>query len=140
MASSRLSKLASGSPMPMNTILVSGVRASLRIQSRTAHTWLTISAVVRLRRKPMAPVRQKVQPMAQPTWEETHRVLRSSSGMSTDSITAPSSRRKANLTAPSPERSTRASAKRLMRAEVASTLRNSLARSVICSNSVTPGR
>ena len=38
----------------------------------------------------MVPVMQKVQPIAQPTWEETQSVFRPGSGMYTDSMSFPS--------------------------------------------------
>ena len=49
----------------------------------------------------MPAVRQNRQPIAQPAWEETHRVWRPLAGINTLSMTAPSSSRKANLTVPS---------------------------------------
>ena len=67
-----------------------GPRARIR-----AITWPTISPAERLRRMPMAPVAQKVQPMAQPTWLLMHRVtrgLRTSRGMCTASMRSPSAR------------------------------------------------
>ena len=82
-AGTTLRKLASGSPMPMNTMLVM-MRLSPTCQpsSRFAsHTWPTISAVVRLRLKPCCAVEQNEQSSAQPTCEEMHSVPRSSSGM-----------------------------------------------------------
>ena len=80
-----LSKLWSGSPIPMKTRLVSGrggEPSSSSIRRRLARaTWSTISPEVRFRASPIVPVMQKVQPTAQPTWVETQRVFRSVSGM-----------------------------------------------------------
>ena len=58
-----------------------------------------ISPVVRLRLRPSRPEAQNLQPKAQPTWEETQRVMRSAcspfsaaaAGMMTDSTRLPSS-------------------------------------------------
>ena len=79
------SKLWSGSPIPMNTRLVSGRGAGPSPSSTSRRlarwTWSTISPAVRCRASPMVPVMQKVQPSAQPTWVETQSVLRSGSGM-----------------------------------------------------------
>ena len=56
-------------------------------------------------REPHAcPVRQNVQPTAQPTWDETQSVLRSGSGMYTDSTSFPSCVRQVHLMVPSVER------------------------------------
>ena len=77
------SRLCSGSPMPMKTILV-GFCPTL---SMAQYSCSTISPAVRLRPKPSVAVAQKAQPQAQPTWQEMHKVslLRSclSSGIST---------------------------------------------------------
>ena len=71
--------------MPMKTRLVSGRGAgpppSSTMRRLARSTWSTISPAVRWRTSPMVPVMQKVQPMAQPTCEETQSVLRSVSGM-----------------------------------------------------------
>ncbi len=57
-----LSRFISGSPMPMNTALVT---ASVR---RKWSAWSRISEVVRLRPNLMRPVAQKVQVSGQPDW------------------------------------------------------------------------
>ena len=77
-AVTRLSKLARGSPMPIITTLEGGT-PSHRV---ACQTWPTISPGVRLRLKPCRAVAQKLQLRAQPTCEETQRVLRRSWGIS----------------------------------------------------------
>src|SRR5262245_35475674 len=80
-----LRKFASGSPMPISTMLVM-MRSPPTFQpsSRLAsHTWPTISAAVRLRLKPCCAVEQNEQSSTQPTREEMHSVPRSSSAMNT---------------------------------------------------------
>ena len=74
MADHRLSKLARGSPMPMNTMLVS--RRGRAARTATA-TCSRISPGVRWRRKPDCPVAQKLHAMAHPAWLDTHTVDRS---------------------------------------------------------------
>src|SRR5262249_16310949 len=65
----------SGSPIPMKTTLASRAPASAAAAAaRTA--WSTISAGVRSRPAPMAPVAQKRQPRAQPARLDTHTVRR----------------------------------------------------------------
>ena len=94
MASRTASKLYSGSPMPIMTILVTqrsplGMTPSVgRVppgqspsRSRAASTWPAISPAVRLRTRRCVPVWQNVQVSVQPTWLETHNVPRSVSGM-----------------------------------------------------------
>ncbi len=76
-ASSTLSRLWAGSPMPMNTTFFTGRRA------RASTTWATISALPSWRSKPSRPVMQKVQPTAQPTWVDTQTPSRGSSTLST---------------------------------------------------------
>ena len=98
-ASRRLSRLSSGSPMPMNTRLRLGERRGSA--KRIACTWATISLAVRLRPAPQKPVTQKRHASAQPAWLETHNVWRPRSGMSTASIVAPSFKPKRNLRVPS---------------------------------------
>ena len=93
-ASRTASKLYSGSPMPIITILVMqrspvGITPSVGrtppgqspSRSRATITWPTISPAVRLRTSRCVPVWQKVQLSVQPTWLETHSVPRSVSGM-----------------------------------------------------------
>ena len=89
MALTRFSRLSSGSPMPMKTTFV--MRPSRRDISTA---WSSISPTVRFRVKPSAPVAQKAQPIAQPTWVERQTVWRLSSRIETASTRAPSSKRK----------------------------------------------
>ncbi len=77
-----VSRLAIGSPMPMNTMLLTRrSRRRARCDART--TCSTISPTVRWRVKPACPVAQKPQPMAQPAWLLTHTVARSGYSIST---------------------------------------------------------
>jgi hypothetical protein len=67
---------ASGSPMPMNTMLAS--RRPIARASRAARTTCsTISPVDSCRVKPACPVAQKPHPIAHPAWLLTHTVTRS---------------------------------------------------------------
>ncbi len=50
---------------------------------------------------PILPVRQKAQPIAQPTCVEMQNVFEGVSGMNTDSINWPSARRSRNFVVPS---------------------------------------
>ena len=50
-------------------------------RSRATITWPTISPGVRLRTRRCVPVWQKVQVSVQPTWLDTHKVPRSTSGI-----------------------------------------------------------
>ena len=88
--------------MPMNTRLrrrkVPGFAAR---SSRATSTWPRISPWVRLRARPIWPVRQKVQAMAHPAWLDRHWVKWSFSGMSTVSISWPSASSRRNFTVPS---------------------------------------
>ncbi len=111
MASATLSRLYSGSPMPMNTTLdrrrsCLGEGHSSR-SSRAICTWATISAAVRLRTKGWVPVWQKVQFKVQPTWLETHSAppLRAwaTSGMNTVSASTPGAKRISHFRVPSSE-------------------------------------
>ena len=52
----------------------------------------------------MVPVWQKLQVSVQPTWVETHKAPRSSSGMKTVSTSWPSAKRSSHLRVPSLER------------------------------------
>ncbi len=83
MARTTLSKLASGSPMPIITTLVRRrICAGTLPRWRAAtQTWPMISAVDRLRLKPCVAVEQNWQFSAQPTCEDTHSVPRVLSGM-----------------------------------------------------------
>ena len=74
-AGSRLSRLSSGSPMPMKTTLVS------RSRSGSDPIWLRISFVERECWSPCRPVAQKRQPIRQPACDEMQSVARSPSGM-----------------------------------------------------------
>ena len=58
----------------------------------------------RLRTSGMVPVWQKVQVSVQPTWVDTHKAPRSSSGMKTVSTSCPSAKRSSHLRVPSAER------------------------------------
>ena len=86
MAAATPSRLYSGSPMPMKTMLESR-RSSLGEghsprSSRATCTWAMISAAVRLRTSAWVPVWQKVQFSVQPTWLETQSApARPTSGM-----------------------------------------------------------
>jgi hypothetical protein len=85
----------SGSPMPMKTMLLTkrppslgtkapsgGVRPGQSpSRSRATTSWAAISAPERLRTRRCVPVWQKLQVSVQPTWLETQRVPRSTSGM-----------------------------------------------------------
>ena len=100
-AASRLSMLARGSPIPMNTRLSTrspAISSAARICPR-------ISEAVRLRVNPSSPLAQNRQPKAHPTCEETHSVMRelcappcpTAAGMMTDSTRWPSCMRERNL-------------------------------------------
>ena len=93
-ASSTASRLCAGSPMPMNTTLVTGRRL------RASATWATISALPSWRSRPPMPVMQNTQPTAQPTWLETHRPPRGSSTASTERPSARPTRRRREPSAP----------------------------------------
>ena len=101
-ASSTAGRLSSGSPMPMKTTLV--IRRSGG--ERLAHAADLVDDLggERLRVKPSAPVAQNEQASGQPTWVETQSVVRSSSGISTDSTRAPSRARSTPFRVPSAER------------------------------------
>ena len=90
-------QLCNGSPMPMNTTLLGRIFSS-KIISRTC---AVISQGSKLRPNPMAPVAQNTHANAHPTWDEMHRVRRSPSGITTDSIRAPSISFQRNFTVPS---------------------------------------
>ena len=89
--------LASGSPIPMNTTLLTR-RPPSRARRAARTTCSTISPVVRWRVKPACPVAQNPQPIAQPAWLETHTVARSGYSISTVSMRAPPSSSQRNLT------------------------------------------
>ena len=84
--------------------LAAGERLTYGDSDRASRrTWPAISDAVRCRRSPILPVRQNAQPIAQPTWVETQNVCFGVSGMKTDSICLPSSRRNTNFCVPSSE-------------------------------------
>ena len=124
--------------MPMKTTFEIGRPSGA--SARIRHTWSTISAARRLRRKPMKPVAQKLHAIAQPTWVETHNVVRSSSGITTASIRAPSPATSTAFAVPSTERSTRSSSSAESSHSEPSRARSACPRSVICSGSSTPRR
>ncbi len=99
-----LRSFASGSPIPMNTTLVSrrGVVEGSRGAERLPHrTWAAISPAVRLFCSPICPVAQNPHPIAHPDCVETQTVARSRYPMSTVSMTwRPPSRSRALRVAP----------------------------------------
>ena len=97
MARFTFSQLSSGSPMPMNTALVSSPASSI------AKNWFRISAADRFPWKPWRPVMQNWQFILQPAWELTQSVLRSSSGIITASMPEPSPKGKRYFRVPSRE-------------------------------------
>ena len=88
-ASRTFSKLYSGSPMPIRTMLLISRVSSLGApwtghsprSSRASISWPTISPGVRLRTSFCVPVWQNEQVSVQPTWLLTQSVPRPSSGM-----------------------------------------------------------
>ena len=96
-----LGTLSSGSPIPIDTTLVTRVPKC----SSSETTWSTISCGARLRAKPPLPVAQNVHRIGQPTCEETHAVSLffpfSVAGMPTVSTTRVSSRRRRSFATPS---------------------------------------
>mmetsp|Transcript_29603 Transcript_29603/g.74030 ORF Transcript_29603/g.74030 Transcript_29603/m.74030 type:complete len:259 (-) Transcript_29603:69-845(-) len=102
-ASITASKLRNGSPIPMKTTLLSRSPRDLSSMAKRA-ACSKISSEVSWREKPICPVAQKVHPIAQPTCDEMHAVrLKSSYGMRTDSMSAPSPSLHSLLTVPSCE-------------------------------------
>ncbi|MNP34740.1 hypothetical protein D3C76_1280440 [compost metagenome] len=83
-AGTTLVRFSSGSPIPIITTLVIG-RVPVTFAAPTIfaarQTWPMISDTRRLRLKPCCAVEQNLHSSAQPTWEETHSVARSSSGI-----------------------------------------------------------
>src|SRR6266576_1182288 len=71
--------------------------------SRATMICATISAAERLRTSRCVPVWQKLQVNVQPTWDETHSVPRSASGMWTVSTSCPSAKRSSHFRVPSCE-------------------------------------
>ena len=96
--------LRSGSPIPINTTLVTarslpGIRPARR---RSAiRTWPTISPATRFELKPCFPVEQNVQSSTHPTWDDTHKVPRLPSGMNTVSMALPDRASSSHLIVPS---------------------------------------
>ncbi len=89
--------------MPMRTML-NGLSRSARALARS-RTCPTISPAVRLRTRPILPVKQNAHAMAHPTCVEIQKVIAGVSGMNTDSIWRPSLRRRRNFSVPSVDRS-----------------------------------
>lgn len=87
-ASSTLSRLCAGSPMPMKTTFLT---ARWR---RASTTCARISMLATWRIRPLLPVMQKRQPTAQPTWVETQSPSRGSSTLSTICPSARSTNRR----------------------------------------------
>ena len=90
--------------------------------------------------KPILPVRQKPQSIAQPTWLEMQNVIAGVSGMNTDSMRRPSASSSRNFCVPSEEMSRETRRGAVKANSAASRARSSRLRSVICSGSVTPRR
>ena len=94
---------ASGSPIPMKTMWVTGPMPRSWSTRDAARTWSTISAVVQLRRSPMCPVAQNGHPTAHPTWLLTQTVerrresARAGVSIATVSMVWPSARRQRSL-------------------------------------------
>jgi hypothetical protein len=102
------------------------------------HTWSTISAVLRFRVKPMEPVAQKLHAIGHPTWVDTQSVVRSSSGISTDSMRAPSRARSSPLTVPSAARRIPSSSRARVSHSASRRARSASGRSVIRDGASTP--
>ena len=137
-ARTTLSKLASGSPMPIITTLVS-LRCwcgTLPRWRAATHTWPMISAVERLRLKPWVAVEQNVQFRAQPTCELTQRVPRPLSGMNTVSIAFFGSMPSSHLWVPSSEALSSSTCGACTTARCSSLARSALPRSVMSPKSV----
>jgi len=109
------------------------------VPART-RTWPTISPAVRFRTSPIVAVRQKAQPMAQPTCVDTQKVSCGVRGMNTDSTWRPSWSASRNFSVPSSETSRRAMGGVKIRNRSASAVRCTAGRSVMAAKSVTPRR
>mmetsp|Transcript_77343 Transcript_77343/g.136402 ORF Transcript_77343/g.136402 Transcript_77343/m.136402 type:complete len:337 (+) Transcript_77343:371-1381(+) len=99
--------LQPASPIPMNTMFVSGGMASRCASRRPWNTCDRISSAVRFWMSPILPVAQKMQPRLQPTWDDTQRVVRGRTpwGMRTLSISCSEEpHRCRNLSVPHDER------------------------------------
>ena len=133
--------------MPISTTFVTARAPSLAAPSSelASQTWPTISAVVRLRLNPWAPVEQNEQSIAQPTWLEMHSVPRPGSGMNTISIacsgvavaSADAAAFRSHLRVPSCEACSESTSGSRTSATAASRSRKPLARSVIAVKSAT---
>ncbi len=86
----------------------------------------------------MVPVWQKLQVSVQPTWVETHKAPRSSSGMKTVSTSWPSAKRSSHLRVPSLERCSAAISGRATEYPAASCCAASLGSVVMASNEAAP--
>ena len=136
-------RLSRGSPMPMKTRLrIMGW--SMRLSPsriRATRTWLRISPAVMLRIKPIVPVLQNVQPIAQPICEDTHWAIRTEPscpvlGRMTVSTNAPSRSRSNSFSVPSHEVCTVTISGSTISATSASLARSCLETSVMASNEV----
>src|SRR5210317_1780405 len=87
----------------MKTTLVTAASPFGRLGSTSlaCQTWPIISAAVRLRLNPCAPVAQNAQSSAHPTCDEIHKVPRAGSGMYTASTRCPEPLANSHLTVPS---------------------------------------
>src|SRR5699024_6962021 len=94
-----LSKLSSGSPLPINTMLVTYL--SPPPSAFTASTCPSISPDDRLRINPSRVLAQNLQPKRHPTCVDTQRVLPYLYFISTPSMILPSNRRYKNFSVPS---------------------------------------
>ena len=134
-AATTLSKLASGSPMPIITTLeitrsFFGVTPMALLAH---HSWPMISDVLRLRLKPWRPVEQNVHSSAQPTCEEMHKVPRSASGINTVSTPLPVPTSSSHLRVPSSDFCDTIKSGTPMQACSLSLARNDFAKSVMSS-------
>ena len=84
------------------------------------------------------PVWQKLQLSVQPTWVDTHKAPRSSSGMKTLSTSWPSAKRSSHLRVPSAERCSAAIAGRATDQRSAEPSRSASGRVVIAANEAAP--
>src|SRR5260221_2090759 len=102
-AETTLSKLASGSPIPIiTTLLITRSPLGVAPSARLAHhNWPMISATVRLRLNPCLPVEQNAHSNAQPTCEDTQSVPRPVSGMKTVSMPLAAPTESSHLRVPS---------------------------------------
>ena len=133
----RFAKFASGSPIPMNTMLLIFSPA----MRSTSMNCPAISAAERFRDHPSRPLAQNLQPYAQPTWVLMQIVRRSlaspykagDAGISTLSINAPSGSRNRNFCVVSFEPSTRTFSRRTNGNSAMKRARNAAGKSLIFS-------